>query len=289
MKGRETLAKSVDDLGMGVSESIEGEGFLVSKTQPTKGPTKPGTPSSAGSAWSDKGIEDLVGLQTNIFLHVVFQPLTDPSPYPNLVNQCLNSDDLGMEELQGAAACLLQLFQPQKGDKCSATLFCNKMGLARTFMMILYIALVAHYATLQAASKPPPLLLSEQGLKHFPGLEHIPTSSPTLIIVPSSLVDQWINKSNRLFAPGAFSRFKYNPYGSNCVQHQHKCELPVGWFSGLHKPKAVSAGDIIVEIRDYRNMGSRCLGLIKLRQAAHHMTGLSETPIYNSPLVGKLA
>lgn len=43
---------------------------------------------------------------------------------------------------------------------------------------------------------------------------------------------------------------------------------------------------VIDEIHEYRNMGSQCLGLIKLSRAARHVIGLSGTPIYNSSQVG---
>lgn len=67
-------------------------------------------------------------------------------------------------QLHGVSALVLQAYQSQRRETPSATLFCDEMGLGKTFTVILYVALVSHYAELQAASEPQPLLLSGRSL-----------------------------------------------------------------------------------------------------------------------------
>ncbi|KAG8710920.1 hypothetical protein FRC09_020876 [Ceratobasidium sp. 395] len=166
-------------------------------------------------------------------------------------------------QLVGVYTMLKRCWTESKAERPVPTLLCDDVGLGKTFQIIALFSMLEHIYEQQqlplTERKPLPPFLAEHGGLFFDGEQEM-ENLPSLLVLPRTLCDQWVDQWKRFTQLGAFVLVRYT-VDQGCLEDFSTD--PAGPYRAAAGPKLERAHKVVVvaDISAIAKEAIRCLDL----------------------------
>ncbi|QRW09610.1 ATP-dependent DNA helicase [Ceratobasidium sp. AG-Ba] len=155
----------------------------------------------------DIGMEEFASMSTQDIWTDLGLPGATHLPFGNTDQGAKGAIIPMWHQVAGVAAVLKRAFTSTVGKPALPTMLCDDVGLGKTMQILVVIQMVVHLRKQQLLSpdkklKPPPFA-AKNNTPYLAGLDQVP-NLPHLIVVPTTLSDQWACEVEKFTSKGSF-------------------------------------------------------------------------------------